>query len=85
MERKIFEYIQKWRAKGYPVDIPDVVPNELMKLGLAPSYKAICIAILNNDHSMRSLGMDCRKSEWYNVLKKIELGIVEEKQQGTLF
>jgi predicted phosphoadenosine phosphosulfate sulfurtransferase len=46
---------------------------ELLKLNLAPSYKSICMAILKNDHSLKSLGFEGKKSVWYNVLKKIEL------------
>ena len=62
-----------WKAKGYPDGIPDSVPNELMNLNLAPSYKAIALAILQNDHSLKSLGMSSPKSEWYNTLTRIEL------------
>lgn len=73
MRRKISEYIEAWKLKGYPDDIPDEVPHELMKLGLAPSYKAICLAILSNDVTLSSLGFSGKVTPWYGELKRIEL------------
>jgi predicted phosphoadenosine phosphosulfate sulfurtransferase len=52
-----------------------------MDLGLAPSYKAICIAVLKNDHSMQSLGYSPKKSKYYSILKQIELKKRNEKIQ----
>jgi predicted phosphoadenosine phosphosulfate sulfurtransferase len=34
-----------------------------MKNNLAPSYKAIAIAILKNDHSLKTLGFDKAESD----------------------
>lgn len=73
MRKKINSYISSWKNKGYQEDIPDEVPDVLMNYNLAPSYKAIALAIMKNDHSMSSLGFSQKKSEWYNVLKKIEI------------
>lgn len=73
MEEKIYEYIEQWRKRGYTSDIPDEVPMVLADKNLAPSYKAIAIAILKNDHSMQSLGFSPKKSEYYNILKYMEL------------
>ena len=67
------DYINKWKCMGYHYDIPDVVPFELAKDNLAPSYKALAIALLNNDHSLKSIGMTQRKSRAYSMLKQIEL------------
>ena len=58
---------------GYSDDIPDEVPRVLMKLGLAPSYKAIALALLQNDMNLESLGFTPRKSIYYSILKKIEI------------
>lgn len=58
---------------GYPNDIPDEVPDVLMIKNLAPSYKAIALAILNNDLHLYSLGFSRPKSEFYNILKSIEI------------
>jgi predicted phosphoadenosine phosphosulfate sulfurtransferase len=80
MEKKILEYIRKWEKQGYESGIPDEVPMELMKQNLAPSYKAIVIAILKNDHNMKTLGFDTRKSEWYDAYKKIEIAARPENK-----
>jgi predicted phosphoadenosine phosphosulfate sulfurtransferase len=78
--KKINEYICLWKKKGYPIDIPDEVPEELSKKNLAPSYKAIAIAILKNDHSLKSLGFTPKKSKYYSILKKIE---IEERDKQS--
>ena len=64
---------------GYSYDIPDEVPSILAEKNLAPSYKALCLAVLNNDHSLRSIGMSQKKSEAYSMLKRIELKARKEK------
>lgn len=83
---KIRKYIQAWNRQGYSDDIPDEVPDVLMNYFLAPSYRAIAIAILKNDNSFQSLGFTPSYSPWYKTLKKMELQergvIVKEK---TLF
>jgi predicted phosphoadenosine phosphosulfate sulfurtransferase len=73
MHRKIAKYIRAWKARGYSDDIPDEVPDALMRQMLAPSYRAICIAILCNDHPLRSLGFSPEDSPWYIELKRIEI------------
>ena len=73
METKILKYITQWRNQGYLTDIPDEVPDRLMQLQLAPSYKAIALAILKNDVSLGSLGFTGTPSAWYGELKRIEL------------
>lgn len=69
----INEYVKTWRSRGYSNDIPDEVPDDLMELCLAPSYKAIAFAILKNDHACISLGQERRSSEWYGAIKRIEI------------
>lgn len=73
MKRKIESYIKEWKRKGYCVDIPDEVPERIMQLNKAPSYKAIAIAILKNDYCLKTLGFQPKKSKYYHILKKIEL------------
>lgn len=80
MKQKINEYIETWTARGYEDGLPDEVPDGLMQLGLAPSYRAICHAILKNDVSLQSLGFQPPKSKYYNALKKIEIA---ERENGT--
>ena len=79
MEKRIQEYITKWKRQGYSTGIPDEIPLVLMRSNLAPSYKSIALAILKNDHYMVSLGFSSKKTKWYDVLKKIEL-----KQRGVI-
>jgi len=69
----VIDYINKWKCMGYFYDIPDDSPEILVKKNLAPSYKQIALALLNNDHSLKSLGMSTPKSEAYSMLKCIEL------------
>ena len=71
--QRVLEYIATWEGRGYPNGIPDEVPDELMRERLAPSYKAICFAILNNDMSLEALGFTAPVSSWYSTLKAIEI------------
>jgi predicted phosphoadenosine phosphosulfate sulfurtransferase len=72
MQARIRQYVRTWEGRGYPDGIPDECPDALMADCLAPSYKAICLAILNNDHPLESLGFTPRRSVFYDVLKRIE-------------
>lgn len=67
-------------SHGYPDDIPDEVPISLMNRNLAPSYKAICLALLKNDHNLESLGFSAKKSEWYSAFKRVEIEGRENKK-----
>ena len=83
MRARIQAYIHTWRKQGYSDDIPDSVPDVLMSEQLAPSYKAIAVAILKNDHAMQGLGFTGTPTPWYGVLKRIELeaaGRITNKQ-----
>ena len=61
--QRVKEYIQTWRSRCYSDDIPDEVPDALAKSGRAPSYKAIAMAILRNDHNFYALGFQQRDSQ----------------------
>ena len=50
-----------------------------MKLGLAPSYKAIALAILKNDNNFESLGFTAPVSRWYSAIKRVEIEQRENK------
>jgi len=71
MKEEILKYIARWELMGYPNGIPDSAPIRLTQLNKVPSYKLICIAILNND--LNKLGICSKKSKYYDLLKKIEL------------
>ncbi len=80
---RVKKYILDWKTKGYPDDIPDEVPDALMKLRLAPSYKAIALAILSNDVGLSSLGFALKPSKWYSHFKRIELDAREAAKKET--
>lgn len=70
---RVDQYLQTWSLCGYPDGIPDEVPDALMRLNLAPSWKAIAIAILKNDLQFTSLGFPAPQSGWYSALKRVEI------------
>ncbi len=77
------EYIKKWRQRGYERDIPHECPQELSSRGLAPSYKAICLAILQNDIRLKSISP---KPDWRKEIKQTQkiteaIGFKKEKQE----
>lgn len=71
--QRVQNYITEQAKCGYGIDIPDEVPYELMCENLAPSYKAIAFALLQNDMHLVSLGYAPPDSYWYGELKKIEI------------
>ena len=73
MKKKVKEYIELWEGRCYSDGIPDEVPNRIAQLHKAPSYKQICIAILNNDYPLKSLGLEPKKSDCYHLSKREEL------------
>lgn len=73
MLQKIDNYIKKWESQGYPAGIPDEADIKLESLNKAPSYRAICKAILSNDNHLVSLGYSRQTTEYYGALKRIEL------------
>jgi predicted phosphoadenosine phosphosulfate sulfurtransferase len=52
---------------------------------LAPSYKAICIAIMKNDFQFQMLGFSKEKCAAYSSLKKIEISQRHEILQLDMF
>lgn len=71
MKEKIQDYIQTWKSRCYFDDIPDEGPDDIYDK--VPSYRRICIAILKNDHCLKSLGYEPTPSKYYSILKKIEI------------
>lgn len=64
-----------WENRCYSNGIPDQAPESLAKQGRVPSYKAIAMAILKNDHALKSLGMGVGESE-------TSLALIENKKQS---
>ena len=73
MQGKIQSYIDTWTHQGYPDGIPDEVPAAIASRNLAPSYRAIAIAIMKNDLHLTTLGFTAPSSEWYGIFKRIEI------------
>ncbi len=66
-----------WERRCYSKGIPDEAPKEIDDK--VPSYRKIAIAILKNDLSV--LGVQPPKSDYYSILKCIELNIVYKKSK----
>ena len=78
----VLAYKEKWLERGYQNDIPQEVPEVLAKQNLAPSYKAIAIALLKNDIHFHSLGFSPVKSDWYSAIKRIEIAARNETNES---
>lgn len=72
-KERVERYVNEWKARCYFHGVPEEVPRMIAEAGLAPSWKAIAIALLKNDMQMTSLGFTAKQSAWYGVLKRIEL------------
>jgi len=77
------KYIDGWLVRGYSGGSPDEVPNRLMVLRKAPSYKAIVQAILKND--ITELGFSRPFSPWYSEIKRVEIEARGGERQLRLF
>lgn len=82
MYRKIQAYIKTWEQRCYSDGLPDDVPVEIFDR--VPSYKRIAVAILKNDVSLKTLGFTPEVSEYYNILKRIELGLPLNKKRSRM-
>jgi len=82
MQIKIKEYIETWSNRCYFKGIPDEAPYEINDK--VPSYKKIAIAILENDHNLKSLGYEPIESKYYGILKRIEIEARDTNKQLKL-
>lgn len=80
VHEKIKEYIEVWEERCYKDGLPDSAPIGLEDK--VPSYQRIAISILKNDHNLKALGFESKKSKYYSILKRIEIDarIYEGKQ-----
>ena len=53
---RVREYVQTWERRCYSDGIPDEVPRKVAASGRAPSWKAVAIALLQNDLHLYQLG-----------------------------
>ena len=74
-----------WEKRCYSDGIPDgeEIPPGLVKGYRVPSYKKIALALLRNDHKMKSLGFSEAHSEMADQLKRIKES--EASGQSELF
>ena len=77
---KIEAYIRVWQSRCYSDGIPDAVPDGIAKSMRVPSYKAIAIAILKNDHALSSIGFSGKMSEYYGMIKQHEKTISSQEE-----
>lgn len=65
-------YIETWESRCYFDGIPDVISNKLIASGRVPSFKAIALAILRNDHNCYALGFSEGSSEMFEQILQNE-------------
>ena len=66
---RVNSYVKVWEERCYKDGIPDEIPKRLSDSMRVPSYKAIAMAILQNDLALYSLGFQPVVSHWYRVVK----------------
>ena len=53
---RVLEYEAVWKTRCYSSGIPDEVPAKVAASGRAPSWRAVAIALLQNDLHLYQLG-----------------------------
>jgi predicted phosphoadenosine phosphosulfate sulfurtransferase len=53
---RVSEYVRTWQARCYFHEIPDEVPVKVAASGRAPSWRAVAVALLQNDLHLYQLG-----------------------------
>jgi len=71
VHEKVKKYVETWEQRCYTNGIPDVAPDCIRDK--VPDYRKIAIALLNNDMQLKSLGYSGFNSEYYSILKRIEI------------
>ena len=74
-----------WMDKCYSSGIPDgeEVPDQLVNSNRVPTYKRIALAILRNDHNLKSLGFE--SSNWNQCMVDQIEAMHYNKNQLNLF
>ncbi len=80
--QRIDQYVNQWKRKGYPGDIPDESPGELEAAGKVPSWRLVCIALIKNDKALETLGFSRLPCRAYMQIKRDEL-ILKGKAKWT--
>lgn len=79
MITEVNRYIKLWQHRCYS-ELPDEAPREIDDM--VPSYRKIVICILKND--LLDIGTRPKVSEFYGMLKAIELGVPYRKTYKKL-
>lgn len=53
---RVLEYVKTWQGRCYSEGIPEEVPAKVAASGRAPSWRAVAIALLQNDLHLYQLG-----------------------------
>lgn len=69
-------------SRCYSDGIPDDAPRKLRATNRVPSYRAIAVAILSNDHQLSSLGFQSRPSAILGAL--LELRKQDDRKADAL-
>lgn len=62
LDAKVKSYARTWQLRCYKKGIPDEISKKLADSKRVPSWKAVAIAILENDHNLHSLGFGMRET-----------------------
>ena len=84
MQKKIRAYIKTWTGRGYSAGLPDEADLVLESLNKAPSYRAICKAIMKNDVALLSLGNGRQPCAAYNAIKRQEIMLRPRRPSAQL-
>ena len=68
--RRIETYTRTWEARCYNDGIPDELPRKLEASSRVPSWRAVAIAVLKNDHNLHSLGFRSDQTQLERELKQ---------------
>lgn len=57
--KRICDYVERWESRCYSKEqggIPEEAPSALVTQGRVPCWRGLALAILKNDHTLKSLG-----------------------------
>jgi predicted phosphoadenosine phosphosulfate sulfurtransferase len=80
---RVNSYVKVWEDRCYKDGIPDEVAKRLSDSMRVPSYKAIAMAILQNDLALYTLGFQPVVSHWYRTVK--DMSAHDESGQVEMF
>lgn len=69
-EQKIAVFIDWYKERGFPDDIPDAAEQKLEAAKKTPSWRRICKALLKNDFWCKSLSFAMTKSNGYRKVRE---------------